>query len=69
MFNEMEMASHINNLMVRLVQDIKIHEEERAKHEWKYHAGLCCPAKKANIQNDIRKIRRELLALYKMFDY
>ena len=69
MFNEMEMASHINNLMVRLVQDIKIHEEERSKHNRKTHSGFCCSVNKTNIQSDIKKIRRELLALYKMFDY
>ncbi len=61
-------AQFIAELAARLVKDVEAHENDRMKSEWRYHAGRNIPEKKTCIQADIRRLRRELMVLYRQFE-
>lgn len=61
-------ARFIAELAARLVKDVEAHEEDRVKSNWSYHAGRSIPEKKSCIQADIRRLRRELMVLYRQFE-
>lgn len=61
-------AQFIAELANRLAKDVQAHEEDRVKDKWDYHAGRSIPEKKTCIQADIRRLRRELMVLYRQFE-
>lgn len=61
-------AKFIAELAARLAKDVEAHEKDIEKHSLKCHAGRNIPEKKTCIQADIRRLRRELMALYRKFE-
>lgn len=61
-------ARFIVELANRLEKDVQAHEEDRVKDKWGYHACRNIPEKKSCIQADIRRLRRELMTLYRQFE-
>lgn len=61
-------ARFIVELANRLEKDVQAHEEDRVKDKWDCHAGRNIPKKKSCIQADIRRLRRELMVLYRQFE-
>lgn len=68
MSNITQNAQFIAELANRLEKDVQAHEKDRAKDKWNYHAGRNIPEKKCCIQSDIRRLRRELMVLYRQFE-
>lgn len=65
---EQQMA-FVYALFTNLVTNVNKHEENRLSSSWNYHAtGLKQGYSKIPIQNDIIKIRRELLTLSGMLE-
>lgn len=61
-------AQFIAELAARLVKGVEAHENDRVGKKWDSHAGRNIPEKKTCIQADIRRLRRELMVLYRQFE-
>lgn len=68
MSNITQNAQFIAELANRLERDVQAHEQDRNGSIWAAHAGRNIPEKKACIQADIRRLRRELMVLYRQFE-
>lgn len=55
----------VKELSRKLVSDVEGHEKARKSSVSEFHAGLVCAPKKSQIQNDIVRLRRELLELHR----
>ncbi len=64
-----QQLAFVQALFTNLVMNVNKHEEERLSRSWDYHAtGEKQSYSKIPIQNDILKIRRELLTLSQMME-
>lgn len=68
MSNITQNAQFIAELANRLERDVQAHEQDRNGSAWLAHAGRNIPEKKTCIQADIRRLRRELMVLYRQFE-
>lgn len=64
-YDVLQQNNLVKELSRKLISDIEKHEKARKSSFDERHAGLVCAPKKLQIQNDIVRLRRELLELHR----